>query len=625
MIPEFGHYALILACCLSVVQVIFPLIGVRKNNVVLMQLARRTTLLQCAFVFVAFAALAYSFLMNDFSVVYVAQNSNTTLPWVYRLCAVWGAHEGSLLLWVFILTLWMLAVSFFSRQLSLDMLARVLAVLAIVSLGFYFFLLFTSDPFLRYLPNMPVNGADLNPILQDPGLVAHPPMLYMGYVGLAVPFAFAIAVLLRGKFDPIWARWTRPWTLVSWCFLTLGIVLGSWWAYRELGWGGFWFWDPVENASFLPWLATTALLHALIVAEKRDIFKAWTILLAIFAFSLSLLGTFLVRSGVLISVHAFANDPRRGLYLLEFLVLIVGLSLALYAWRSHKIVSSGRFAFLSRETALLTNNLLLFIAMLTILIGTLYPLMIGVLHFAKLSVGAPYFNTVFFPLMWPLLFLMGVAPYLQWRKTQKNSMKWLSIVFIATVIAAVVLTLLASRHVKPIAVVGCFMSLWIIFNAPRRQYPMLFAHIGVAITVLGLVFVSLYTQDRNVVMHPGDQANLAGYTFQLDSVSHLEGPNYTGAQATVTVRKGDRLVDILHPQQRIYYVERSAVAKTAINVTAFRDLYVALGLPLSNGAWGLRFYYKPMIRWIWWGGLLMILGGIFALFNARGNLNCKKY
>jgi len=615
MIPELGHYAMMLAACLALLQVVFPMLGVYKHNTALMLLAKRTAFLQCFFVLFAFSVLAYSFLVNDFSLVYVAQNSNTSLPWIYRFCAVWGAHEGSLLLWVLILTVWMSLVSVLAQQLPLAVLARVLSVLALIALGFYFFLLTTSDPFLRYLPHIPINGADLNPILQDPGLVLHPPILYMGYVGLAVPFAFAIAILLRGKFDPVWARWMRPWTLIAWCFLTLGIVLGSWWAYRELGWGGFWFWDPVENASFLPWLVATALLHVLIVVEKRDVFKAWALLLAIFAFSLSLLGTFLVRSGILISVHAFANDPRRGLYLLEFLLLVVGVSLGLYAWRSHKIYNAGTFHYLSREAAILANNLLLFIAMTTLLMGTLYPLIMGLLDLKKISVGAPYFNTVFFPLMWPLLFLMGIAPSLQWRKTVKTLSKKLCIVFSFSLVFAILFNMLLGEHLKSIAVLGTFLALWIMFGLPRRQYPVFFSHVGVAITVLGLVFASFYSQSRNVVLAPGEWTSLAGYRFQLKGLHTVKGPNYSATEAVISVEKEGKLVDTLYPQQRIYQVENTAVAKTAINATIFRDLYVALGAPLAHGVWGLRLYYKPMVRWIWWGGLFMVLGGIFSLIN----------
>lgn len=614
MIPEFGLYAIILSSVIALFQAAIPWFGQRYRSTAMVQ---RFTVAQCFCIFIAFSSLSYCFLVNDFSVAYVANNSNTSLPWFYRLCAVWGAHEGSLLLWVFILTIWMVAVSFFSRELPIDMRIRVLSVLALLALGFYFFLLTTSNPFLRYLQNIPINGRDLNPLLQDPGLMVHPPLLYLGYVGLSVPFAFAVAALWRGEFHGSWARWTRPWTLLAWCFLSLGIILGSWWAYRVLGWGGFWFWDPVENASFLPWLAATALLHILVVVQKRDAFKAWAILLAICAFSLSLLGTFLVRSGILISVHAFANDPKRGLYLLEFLVLVVGISLGLYAWRAHKINSSGRFSFLSREMAIMSNNFLFFIAMLTVLIGTIYPLIIDVFGFTKLSVGAPYFNTVFFPLMWPLLFLMGVVGHLKWRSTKLVQLKVLCLKFFILLALSFVLTFFLMTPWKPMLSVGCFMVLWIIFNLPRREYAMFFAHLGVAITVLGLLFVSMYTQTRDLRIRPGESLKMANYTFQLVRVVRQEGPNYSAARATVALRKNSHEIAVLHPEQRIYSVEKSVISKVDIDASIFRDLYVALGSPLSNGAWELRVYYKPMVRWIWFGGFLMILGAVLALFKLK--------
>ena len=626
MIPELGHYAIILAFCLAIGQAILPLVGVARNNRALMQLSRSAAFGQCFFVGLAFAALAYSFLTNDFSVAYVAENSNTHLPWVYRFCAVWGAHEGSLLLWVFILTLWMSAVSIFSRQLPLDMLARVLAVLAIIAAGFYLFLLTTSDPFVRLLPNFPVDGRDLNPILQDPGLVIHPPMLYMGYVGFSVAFAFAIAALLRGKFDAAWARWTRPWTMVAWCFLTFGIVLGSWWAYRELGWGGFWFWDPVENASLLPWLVGTALIHVLVVAEKRDVFKAWTILLAVCAFSLSLLGTFLVRSGVLISVHAFAVDPKRGLFLLEFLMIVVGASLALYAWRSNKIVNTGQFNFWSRETLLLSNNLILFIAMVTVLLGTLYPLIIGVLHLGKLSVGAPYFNAVFVPLMIPMLLLMGIAPRLQWHRSSVAIRPFVYL-FAVVLLVSILIPIILGVKERLIVVSGVCLALWVIANSflgvrasrfSLRQWGMLLAHVGVGVTVIGLLFATTYSQSRNISMKVGDQVSVGDYQFKLTAVNALKGPNYSGAKASVRIQKKDgRLLTVLHPEQRFYPVQETMVAKTAIQANVFRDLYVALGASLGHGAWAVRIYYKPFVRWIWWGGFFMIFGGIFALFAMR--------
>ena len=617
MIPEFGHYAIILAFCLAIAQAILPFIGVARNKTALMQLSRNTAYGQCFFVAIAFAALAASFLMNDFSVAYVAENSNTHLPWVYRLCAVWGAHEGSLLLWLFILTIWMTAVAVFSRQLPLDMLARVLAVLSLVAIGFYLFLLTTSDPFVRLLPNFPLNGRDLNPILQDPGLVAHPPMLYMGYVGFSVPFAFAIATLLRGKFDAAWARWMRPWTLIAWCFLTLGIILGSWWAYRELGWGGFWFWDPVENASFLPWLVGTALIHVLVVAEKRDAFKAWAILLAVFAFSLSLLGTFLVRSGVLISVHAFAVDPKRGLFLLQYLMIVVGVSLALYAWRSHKIINTAQFRLLSREMFLLSNNLILFIAMITILIGTLYPLIVGVLHLGKLSVGAPYFNSVFLPLMVPMLLLMGIAPKMHWRQT-KIPVRYFILLFIGLLLVSILIPMMAGLKERLFVVSGLFLALWVISNSfNKRQWAMFLAHVGVGVTVIGLVFVTSYSQSRSVSMKVGDRVAIGPYSFKLAAVNALQGPNYFAAEAIVQVSERGKLLTTLYPEQRYYPVQKTAVAKTAINSNVFRDLYVALGASLGQGAWAVRIYYKPFVRWIWWGGFFMVLGGILSLLGMR--------
>lgn len=633
MIPELGHFAIILAFSLAIAQSILPFLGVAKKNQTLMRLSRSTAFGQCFFVAIAFALLAYSFLVNNFSVAYVAENSNTHLPLIYRFCAIWGAHEGSMLLWLFVLTLWMSAVSIFSRELPLDMLARVLAVLSLVAIGFYLFLLTTSDPFIRLLPNIPVDGRDLNPILQDPGLVAHPPMLYMGYVGFSVPFAFAIAALLRGKFDAAWARWTRPWTLVAWCFLTLGIILGSWWAYRELGWGGFWFWDPVENASFLPWLVGTALIHVLIVAEKRDVFKAWTILLALCAFSLSLLGTFLVRSGVLISVHAFAVDPKRGLFLLEYLMLVVGVSLALYAWRSHKIYNTGQFSYWSRETLLLSNNVLLFIAMVTILIGTLYPLIIGVLHLGKLSVGAPYFNTVFIPLMIPFLLLMGIAPRMQWRQSTQAIRPFVCWFFVLLLIA-VLLPMIAGFQMRVMVVGGLCLALWVITNTllsakdarfSFRSWAMLLAHIGLAVTVIGLVVATSYSQSKNVSMKPGDQVSVGPYEFRLAAVNALQGPNYSGARATMRLRYHDRLLAVLHPEERFYPVQKAVVAKTAISANVFRDLYIALGASLAHGAWAIRIYYKPFIRWIWWGGFLMILGGLIGLLRMRFSKRSSSY
>lgn len=625
MIPEVGHYALILAFCLAIVQASFPLVGAWYNNLHYMQLSRYTAIGQLLFVSVSFFALAYAFVSNDFSLVYVVKNSNTQLPFIYRFCAVWGAHEGSLLLWVFILSIWTAAVSIFSRSLPLTVLSRVLSVLALIAIGFYLFLLTTSNPFTRLLAHIPVNGNDLNPLLQDPGLVSHPPMLYMGYVGFSVAFAFAIAALIGGKLDAAWARWSRPWTIIAWCFLTLGIVLGSWWAYRELGWGGWWFWDPVENASFLPWLAGTALIHSLLISEKRNIFKAWTVLLAVCAFSLSLVGTFLVRSGVLISVHAFAVDPARGAFILEFLSLVIGGSLILYAWRAKYIMSAGQFNFWSRETMLLMNNIILFVAMITVLLGTIYPIIIEALHFGKVSVGAPYFNIVMAPLMIPLLFLMGIGPLFHWRyRNPKTLIQRLSIILLLSLFFAIALPIILGVKTKVSVVIGLTLALWIILNTATHitlrwmnfsRAAMILAHFGVAVTLSGIVLTTAYSEHRDLSMKPGETAKVSSYEFQFLHVASLQGPNYTGARAAIAVRRNHELITILRPEQRIYNVTQTAMAKTDIDAKIFRDLYVALASPLADGSWGMRIYYKPFVRWIWFGGFLMIIGGVCSLLG----------
>ncbi len=635
IIPELGHYALILALAFSIVQIIFPLWGVHQQILPYMRLARITAVGQAVLMSLSFAALAFAFIDNDFSLRYVAENSNSQLPLVYRFCAVWGAHEGSLLLWVYILSLWTAAVSLCSRQLPLEMLARILAVLAMISAGFYLFLLITSDPFTRILGEIPVNGLDLNPLLQDPGLVIHPPMLYMGYVGFSVAFAFVIAALLGGKLDSTWARWARPWTMVAWCFLTYGIVAGSWWAYRELGWGGWWFWDPVENASFLPWLAGTALIHSLIITEKRNAFKAWTAFLAICCFSLSLLGTFLVRSGVLISVHAFAVDPKRGEFLLAFLMLVIGASLALYALRARYLKTTLHYFSLdSREAMLLSNNIILFVAMLTVLLGTLYPLLMDELGLAKISVGYPYFNAVFVPLMIPLFFLMGIGPLCHWQKTQKSLLRHLFKMFVFVSLLATALPWLVGVKMHFMVVVMLALSFWIAFNAfstsiayadkrlklrslKLNQWAMIVAHLGVAVTIIGITLSLSYSQQRNLSMEVGDQVRVGPYQLQLQALNELQGPNYHGVTAVIGVKESDQWVDVLHPQQRIYTVGKVAKAKTDIRATLFSDLYVALGTPLGKNAWSMRVYYKPFVRWIWAGGLMMMLGGLLSLFNKR--------
>ena len=628
MIPELGQFALIIALCFALVQATLPFYGAQKNLTSFMQLARYTAWGQFIFVAFSFGVLAYSFIVNDFSVAYVAQNSNTELPAIFRFCAVWGAHEGSLLLWVLILTLWTMLVATFSRSLPLYMVARVLGVLGIIAIGFYLFILLTSDPFTRLLPYIPANGHNLNPILQDPGMVGHPPILYMGYVGFSVAFAFAIAALINGKLDATWARWTRPWTLAAWCFLTCGIVLGSWWSYRELGWGGWWFWDPVENASFMPWLAGTALIHCLITTEKRGVFKAWTVLLAVTTFALSLLGTFLVRSGVLISVHAFAEDPTRGQYLLEFLAVVVGGSLLLYAIRGRKIVApTGQFSALSRESFLLLNNIILFVAMLVVLLGTLYPLFYAEMGYGQLSVGYPYFNATFVPLMMPLLFLMAIGPMLHWGKMALNKLSLrLGILFILVLIAAWLLPLAYKVPMHFSVVLGLFLALWVIcgmvvnyFNKTFTwsRLGMTLAHIGLAVSVIGMVLVSFYGQDKNLSLAVGQSTKIQDYRVQFAQVYNIKGSDYHGVQADMLLYHNGELLNVLHPQLRMYNVQKIETSKVAIDVGVFRDIYVALGAPIGTHSWSVRIYYKPFVRWMWIGGLMMALGGVLALFGIR--------
>jgi cytochrome c-type biogenesis protein CcmF len=626
-IPEIGKFALILALCFAVLQATIPLLGAHYSKLSWMRLAKFTALGQFLFIGLSFFILAYCFITNDFSVAYVAENSNRQLPVIYRFCAVWGAHEGSLLLWVFILSIWMSAVSFFNKNLPEDFIARVLAVLGMITFGFLYFLLSTSDPFVRLIP-FPTTGQDLNPLLQDPGLVIHPPMLYMGYVGFSVAFAFAIAALISGRLDAAWARWSRPWTIIAWCFLTLGITLGSWWAYRELGWGGWWFWDPVENASFLPWLVGTALIHSLLVTEKRHAFKVWTVLLAICAFSLSLLGTFLVRSGVLISVHAFATDPARGAFMLKFLALVIGGSLVLYAWRAQRIRGEANFRLLSRETLLLLNNVFLVVAMITVLLGTLYPLIIETLGLGKISVGSPYFNWVFIPLMTPFLFLMGVGPQVYWQEMSLTKLVrrlWL-VLLVSFAIPAFLLISIA-HHLPITVLVGLALAFWILittFNSirmnkklSRSQWGMVLAHIGVAVTLIGIVLTSHYSLERDVRMAPGDELTIANYKLQFLGTIDVNGSNYKGVEAGILVSKAGKIITLLKPQQRLFNVQQVALAKPAINANLFRDLYVALGEPIDDKAWAFRIYYKPFVRWIWLGGLLMLLGGVFAATDRR--------
>jgi cytochrome c-type biogenesis protein CcmF len=646
MIPELGNFALILALLLALIQGTLPIIGAARGIPSWIALARPVVQGQFVFIVIAFFCLAYSFVTSDFSVINVAQNSNSKLPLEYRFAATWGSHEGSLLLWTFMLASWSVAVSVFSRHLPNDMVARVLGVLGVVRVGFLLFLLFTSNPFDRMLPGA-AEGSDLNPLLQDPGMVFHPPMLYMGYVGFSVAFAFAIAALLSGQLDATWARWSRPWTTIAWMFLTIGIMMGSWWAYYELGWGGWWFWDPVENASFMPWLVGTALIHSLAVTEKRGGFKSWTVLLAICAFSLSLLGTFLVRSGVLTSVHAFATDPKRGIFILAFLVIITGGSLLLFALRAPKIGLGGKFEVVSRESMLLANNLLLMVAAGSILLGTLYPLIMDSLELGKLSVGAPYFQAVFVPLMTPAIFLIGLGPLARWKQANLPELavrlRW---AFGVSVITALVAPFFMGEW-KPFVSFGLLMAFWVIASVvaslihrlrssgkeglfaklaaqSRSYYGMHAAHLGIAVFIIGVALVGGYETEKDVRMDIGDTVEVGGYTFRFNGVKKGPGPNYVADIGNVDVLRNGEKMRVLEPEKRVYNASGMAMTEAAIDTGIFRDLYVALGEPLENGAWIVRVYHKPFVDWIWFGCMLMALGGGLAITDRRYRLSARK-
>lgn len=647
MIPELGQFALALALVIALAQGVLTLAGAARGETAWMRVARPAAWGQFIFVAIAFACLTASFINKDFSVAFVAANSNSALPLQYRIAGVWGGHEGSLLLWTLILGAWMVAVSVFSRRLPEDMVARVLGVMGLVNVGFLSFMLFTSNPFDRLFP-APLDGRDLNPLLQDPAMVIHPPMLYTGYVGFSVAFAFAIAALLSGRLDAAWARWSRPWTTVAWIFLTLGIALGSAWAYYELGWGGWWFWDPVENASFMPWLVGTALIHSLAVTEKRGAFRSWTVLLAIFAFALSLLGTFLVRSGVLSSVHAFATDPRRGIFILVFLTVVIGGSLALFAWRAPRIGFGGRFDPVSRESMLLTNNVLLVSAAGAVLLGTLYPLVLDALGLGKISVGPPYFETVFAPLMAPALFLMGIGPLSRWKKASLPDLalrlRW---AFAVSLVTALLLPLALGRSSAWVSF-GLLLALWIVAasavnlwdriknvasgasawtrltSAPRAYYGMLLAHVGVAVFVVGVTLVKGYESVKDARMSAGTTEQVGGYTFRFDGVEDVTGPNYVAARATITAMKNGKLVVVLHPEKRIYASQESAMTEAAINPGFTRDLYVSLGDALDSKTWMVRLQHKPFVGWIWGGCVLMALGGLLAAGDRRYRVDARR-
>ncbi|MDP5117133.1 MAG: heme lyase CcmF/NrfE family subunit [Burkholderiaceae bacterium] len=639
MIPELGQFALVLSAVIALFLGTVPLAGTLRHNVVWQSLARPAALLQFVLVSFSFACLASSFLSNDFSVKYVAEHSNTLLPKAYQFAAVWGGHEGSLLLWMLMLTGWTAAVAIFSASLPLAMVARVLGVLGLVSVGFLMFILTTSNPFDRLFP-MPADGRDLNPLLQDPGLVIHPPMLYMGYVGMSVTFAFAIAALLSGRLDAAWARWSRPWTVIAWSFLTLGIGLGSWWAYYELGWGGWWFWDPVENASLMPWLVGTALIHSLMVTEKRGSFKAWTVLLAIAAFSLSLLGTFLVRSGVLTSVHAFASDPSRGIFILIFLAVVVGASLTLFAWRAPAVTLGGTMGLVSRESFLLLNSVLLVVATGAVLLGTLYPLIIDALNMGKLSVGPPYFNLVFAPLMVPLLFVLVPGTVAHWREARMSEVFWrLRFVGGAALLLAIVLPFVLGSWSAG-TMLGVFLGMWVGLGSlqhvvERLRKPgriggsfwgMHLAHFGMAVLVLGITGVKSYEVERDVRMAMGDTVTIAPYTFRLVGMEDVMGPNYKALQAKVEVLKNDQVIETLRPQKRRYFSTAMPMTEAAIDTGPLRDLYVSLGDPVAGDtpSWSMRVYYKPFVPWLWAGVLFMVFGGVLAALDRRYRRNTNQ-
>lgn len=639
MIPEIGHYALILGLCLALLQGLFSLTGaaagIRNWQAVSIPLARA----QFLFVFIAYICLSYAFLTDDFSVSYVASNSNTAMPIIYKISAVWGAHEGSLLLWTLFLSLWAAAVSVFSRSLPLIILSRVLGVLALVAVGFLLFMLLTSNPFDRLFP-IPVQGRTLNPLLQDFGLAVHPPMLYMGYVGFSVVFAFAIAALMGGRLDAAWARWARPWTNVAWMFLTIGIALGSWWAYYELGWGGWWFWDPVENASFMPWLVGTALIHSLAVTEKRGLFKSWTVLLAIFAFSLSLLGTFLVRSGVLTSVHAFATDPERGVFILFFLAIVIGGSLLLYAWRAPHLKASGEFKLVSRETGILINNILLMVFMVTVLLGTLYPLIVDALGLGKISVGPPYFNTLFVPLMIPIAILMVIGAMTRWKRDDLSRLiKHLTIPLLISLVAGFSLPYLLANSTDWRAITGVMLGSWValgtlqglydrvssrpnkfaaLLKIPRGFYGMTLAHLGIAWFIVGISLTTSYSIEKDVRLAPGEQYQLGKFSYRFDGIEKIKGPNYIATEGTVTVTGDQQKPLVLRAQKRHYGQGTMPMTEAAIDAGFTRDVYVSLGDPLGkDDAWSVRLYYKPFIRWIWLGAIFMGLGGLIAVTDRR--------
>ncbi len=641
MIPELGNFSLILAFCLASLMVVIPMAGAVQNNQLWMSLCRPLSSGIWVFMMLSFICLAYAFLNDDFSVNYVARNSNSLLPDRYKFTAIWGGHEGSLLLWVLILASWSYAVSLFSKNLPLDILARVMSVMGIITIGFLLFMLMTSNPFERSLLNIPADGTDLNPLLQDFGLIVHPPFLYMGYVGFSVAFAFAIAALLSGRLDAAWARWTRPWTNAAWAFLSIGIALGSWWAYYELGWGGWWFWDPVENVAFMPWLVGTALIHSLAVTEKRGVFKSWTVLLAIAAFSLSMLGAFIVRSGVLTSVHSFAVDPARGIVLLTLMLVVIGSSLVLYALRAPVVKGSASYTLTSREVLLLVNNIILVVSTAAVLLGTLYPLIHEAVYGEanRVSIGAPYFNTVFVPLMALLAIALGFGTFSRWKKTSVTYLKQqLSKVFIASVALGIIIPVVVTSAINISAITATVLALWIVFSIGKdiinktankdsffkglkalslSYCGMQVAHLGMAVIILGVCLTSHYSVERDVRLAPGDSETIGAYDFIFDGVSSIQGPNYSADRAVIRVLKNGDDYLTLEPEKRFYFATGAVQTEAAIDVGLFRDLFTALGDERGDGAWVVRIHVKPFVLWIWLGAFIMAFGAVLAIMDKR--------
>ena len=647
LITELGYFALLAAFVLAILQVVLPTIGVMRDQVAWQRLAPSLAWAQFAAMAISFGALMAGFYFNDFSLVYVTQHSNTLLPWYYKLSATWGGHEGSLLLWMTIMATWCALVSYFSRGLPLSMRARVLVILAGVQMMMLAMLIFTSSPFDRTLPNLPVDGADLNPVLQDFGLIIHPPMLYMGYVGMVVPFAFCMAALWEGRLDAVWTRWSRPWALAAWGFLTLGIALGSWWAYYELGWGGWWFWDPVENASLMPWLAGLALLHSLAVTEKRGVFKAWTIMLAIFAFALSLLGTFLVRSGVITSVHSFAADPTRGLVILVILGIIVGGGLLMFAIRGWRLTVESQYQLRSRESFLVINNVIILISTLVVLLGTLYPIIADAFNLGQVSVGPPYFNALFVPLTWLLLIAMGMGSNIRWKKDSRPLLGVGMVIAVSSLVLAAIIAYFVSPSDMLNIGVTLAVSFWVLFwmvvdfkdktkNAPsffkglgqlRLSYwGQQTAHIGVIIAVIGIAFTSTLSIERDVALGENDTVHVQGYDFEVKDFHEVRGSNFDGVQAQVEVTKNGRKVTTLYPEKRTYVISMMPMTEAAIDASLMRDVYVALGEPIAEDSnkWAVRIYVKPLIRWIWLGAIIMALGGLLSMLDSRYRIKKTK-